>query len=238
MKQAKNKNYRDGLRTQIREEIVGGSGALPDTNVLTATLAANTTSNNGGVIFTPKGLQGVVAANTTPVTFIQGAAGNIEPPHLRKFYNMSVDFKSYRVLSGKVVFTPNVGSTTTGQLVMASYRDPMDSTVVPQVAFASGPNYRVFNLSQTNKEISIPLDIDPSWKKVTDILTYPRSSPWGGSSTAGTFVTVNSASDLCFSSFCWLLVNPVQSANEVKYGNFSVVIEVEFKGLIDSAINL
>lgn len=226
----------DGLRTEIREEIVVGSGGVPGTGVITPTLAANATAVNGTAILSPVGLSAAFLSAST--TFTQGSFGAVENPHLRKLYNLALDFKYYRVTRGKIIFTPNVGSTTTGQLVMASFRDPMDASTVPQVAYASGPSYRVFNLSNTNKEISIPMDLDSSWKKITSVLSIPGgSAPFSSTAGASALITVNSASDLSFTTFSWLLTNPVANTNSVTYGNFSAVYEVEFKGIIDSAIN-
>lgn len=232
---ARKSNNRDGLRTQIREEIVIGGSSTPGTAAMTATLVGNNTSVNGYAILTPAGLTGAVLTAGTPNTYTAGTTGNIDSPHLRKLYNLAIDFKGYRVLNGRLIFTPNVGSTTPGQLVMTSSRDPLDASPVPQVAYATGDSYRVFNLSMVTKEMSIPLDVDPSWKKITSVLNGPASNvPANGS--AAMLSSFNTISDLAFSSISWTLVN---SANAIttNYGVFSVVYEVEFKGLIDSTVN-
>lgn len=222
---------KDTLRVHVREEIVQGSGANPGTTVPRVTTDASGTSSSGFAL-SPLGL---TASSLSSGAFVAGSTGNVDPPHLRKLFNLASDFRMYRVLSGKLVFVPNYGANVTGQLALSSSRDVADSGNSAQIAYASAANYRVFNLSQVNKEFSIPLDVDSSWKKVTSVLSVPNNvPPFLGPVSTAVSIHVNTTNDLCFTSVaCTVNTGPASAS----VGVLVVDYEVEFKGLIDSAVN-
>jgi hypothetical protein len=226
---------RDTMRTKIREEIVYGSGGLPGTSVVNTIIPANATSSNYQFALCPVGLTSAVLSSGA---FVNGTAGNIDPPHLRKLFNLAVDFRYYRVLSGKLIWTPSVGSNQTGLIVLSSSRDPGDSSFAAQAAYSSGPNYKTVNLSAVNKEVSIPLDVDSTWKKVSGVLSCPGgTAPFQGTTTGSALVNTNSVSDVCFSSVSVNIINATTSSAQVNYGLLAVEYDVEFKGVIDAAVN-
>ena len=224
---------RDGLRTHIREELTKGSVQNIDARAVTATILNGGTSGSYNYVLSPLGL---TSAYLSSGNFIAG--GNVDPPHLRKLYGMALDFKYYRVLSGKLIFVPNYGSTQPGQLVMSSSRDVGDSSNYAQSAYSSGPNYKTFNLSLVTKEISVVLDVDTSWKKVTTVLSVPgQSIPFTGTAGAATIIPVNTVNDLCFSGVAMTVSVPTAVTADTSFGVFMVDYEIEFKGIIDSAVN-
>jgi hypothetical protein len=219
------------LRTRIREEVVLGTGSgTPGTSV------ANISTDGTGVASYNCALSpvGLTAATVTGAVFSRGANGNVDPPHLRKLYNIASDFRYYRVLSGKLIFVPSVGSTSKGQIVLSSSRDTQDSGLSAQVAFASSPYYKVFPMATIGREVSIPLDVDPSWKKVTSFLTGPMVSPYTGPASTNVLVVVNSVNDLCFSSIGSQVVG---GDPNTFVGVLVVEYELELRGVIDVAAN-
>jgi len=233
MKGRKPQSNKDGLRTTIREELTVGTPTGIDNTAVSATIAANGNAWSGTYVLSAAGLKSAYLSGTS---FIAG--GNVDPPHLRKLFNLAIDFKYYRVLSGKLIFVPNYGSTQSGQIIMSSSKDIGDASQTAQAAYSSSANYRTFNLSQVNKDIAIPLDVDSSWKKVTSALSLPgQTAPFNGTAGAATIIPVNTVNDLCFTGISMTVTNPNTVASPVNYGVFMVSYEVEFKGLIDSAVN-
>lgn len=231
----KQNNKRDTLTTLVREELVYGGSGGPGTSTVNAIITAGQTSSSYNFVLSPLGL---VCATLVSGVFSNVASSFADFPHLRKLYNLASDFRYYRVTSGKLIFTPNVGSAQIGQVVLASSRDPSDSFTSAQIAYSSGPNYKTFNLSSTNKETSVPLDIDSSWKKVSAYLTVPAStSAMHGNVNNTGLVPVSTVADLSFSCVSINVINPVASAFDVNYGVVTIEYTVELKGIIDSAVN-
>lgn len=227
---------RDGLRTKVREEVMIGSAGGPGSNVVNLTVPPSSSSSSVSMPLNPAGLG---CATYASGGFVNTSGPNVDYPHLRKLNTLAADFRYYRVLSGKLIFTPNVGSTSAGQVVLSSSRDVSDSGISAQIAYASGPNYRVFNLSGVGREISIPLDIDTAWKKVSYVLTCSGgTSPYLGAGPVSALIPVNSVADLCFTSIAVTVNNaPLQSGASL-YGYVTVEYELELKGLIDSTVNI
>lgn len=223
---------RDSLRVKVKEEVVVGSTTGPGTSVVKVTTDSTGTSSVQFALG-PAGLQGAVLASGA---YTNASNFNIDYPHLRKLYNLAVDFRMYRVLSGKLIFVPNYGANVTGLLALASSRDVSDVGQSAQIAYASAANYRVFNMSQVNKEMAVPLDVDTAWKKVTPLLSVANNSPpFTAASSNTTVVNMNTVNDLCFSGIgCTVNTGPASAA----VGVLVVEYEVEFKGLIDSAVNV
>lgn len=224
---------KDGLRTTIREELTKGTPTGIDATAVAAIIPANGTAASYSYALGPAGLRSAYYSGSG---FLAG--GNVDPPHLRKLFNIASDFKYYRVLGGKLIFVPNYGSTQSGQIVLSSSRDVGDSSQAAQAAYSSSVNYRTFNLSQVNKEISIPLDVDSAWKKVTSVLSVPgQTSPFNGSAGSATIIPMNTVNDLCFTGISMTVTNPSAVASETNYGVFMLSYDVEFKGLIDAVVN-
>lgn len=221
---------RDTMRTTIRDLLVLGVSGAPGTSVLS--IATDATGNyNDQFFLSPLGL---TAASLSATTWSNGTANNVEKPHLRKLYNLAGDFRQFRVLGGRLTWIPNCSTTTPGLITMSSSSDPFDMVTATAVAYSGGPSYKTFNLS-AGKECSIPLSVDPSWKKVTSVLSCPMGPVFDGSGTA-TNVVVNVATlqDLCFTA---LGVNVTGTGGVVAVGTFRVELDVEFKGIIDLAAN-
>lgn len=231
MKKGKSGGQRsDLLRTHMSEQLMVGVAGGPGVDVFGLTTNASGIVNDQ-LFLCPFGL---TAASLSTSAWSNGAANNVEKPHLRKLFNVASDFRQYRVLSGKLTFVPNIGANTAGLLTMSSSADPFDMVTATAVAYSSGPSYKTFQLS-SNKEVSIPLSVDSSWKKNSAVLSCPMGSVFDGSGTA-TNVVVNVATldDLCFSALGF----NVQSATASTFvGTFRLDYEVEFRGLIDVASN-
>jgi hypothetical protein len=225
------KGYRsDTLHTHLSEQLMVGVSGGPGTGVYGSTTDASGVFNDS-LFLCPLGL---TAASLSASAYSNGSANNVEKPHLRKLWNLSLDFRSYRVTSGKLTFVPNIGSNTAGTITLSSSSDPFDMVTATAVAYSSGPSYKTFQLS-ANKECVIPLSVDPSWKKVSPILSCPMGPVFDGSGTA-TNVVVNVATldDLCFSA---IGIN-IQNAPATTFiGTFRLDYEVEFRGIIDTAAN-
>lgn len=217
---------------QCRDAImVPGAGATPGVTAFTVTSNASGASS-GSFPLSPVGLTGVrVVSGALAV----GATGNICAPLLRGLYNKAVDFQMYRILRAKVVFVGAIGSTTSGALTLCGYTDPLDTSNSTSPATISGPSTRVFDLANSSsREISVPIPFDPSWKKVGHILsTVGVSVPFVGGSDM--LVSVNSVQDLCFAGVTYYVSGaPASTA----LGSLYVDYDVEFKGVIDSSINI
>lgn len=221
---------RDTMRTKVIEQLVmGGSSSGPGTTAVAAVTNASGVYSGSYILNT----SGLSSATLVSGAYVTGAIANVDPPHLRKLYNMAQDFKYYRVLSGKFSLVPNVGTTQQGVVVLASSRDVLDAGQSAQVAYASSATYKTFNLS-LGKTMSIPLDVDSSWKKVTGALSIPGNTYpfYNGSNTM--LVPANTVNDLSFSGVMCSINNAGSSINA---GFLTVEYEVEFKGIIDSNIN-
>lgn len=217
---------------QCRDAImVGGTGSTPGSTALV--VSSNASGNTSGSFpLSPLGLTGVrVVSGSLTV----GGTGNICAPLLRGLYNKAIDFQMYRILRAKLVFVGAIGSTASGSLTLCAYSDPLDTSVGTTPSTISGPSTRVFDLANaSSREISIPIPFDSSWKKVGHILsTVGVSVPFFG--TSDTLVSVNSVQDLCFSGVSYYITGaPVSLA----LGSLYVDYDVEFKGVIDSSVNI
>lgn len=234
-KKAAKGRSRDSLTTHVREELVYGTATGPAAGVVAAIISAGQTSSSYNFVLSPLGL---TCATLAAGVYSSGVNYNADFPHLRKLFNLSQDFRYYRVLSGKLIFTPNVGSTQAGQVVLNSSRDPSDVLTSAQIAYSSGPNYKTFNLSMVNKDIFVPLDVDSSWKKVSSILSIPASATAMHGNTNNTgLVPMATVADLAFSSVGVNVINPTTQSIDVSYGIITIEYDVELRGIMDSAVN-
>ena len=86
--------------------------------------------------------------------------------------------------------------------------------------------------------MSIVLDVDASWKKVSSVLSVPgQSVPFTGTAGTATIIPVNTVNDLCFSGVAMTVSVPTAVAADTSFGVFMIDYEIEFKGIIDSAVN-
>lgn len=201
------------------------------TNALSASPAMfSATTNSLGAwsnqfILAPLGVNGVVivsAAAGSPSTF---QSASIFSPLLPWLYNTSRNFERYRVTRAVLIFVSNVGSTTTGQLMMDTTTDSQDLTTPATASTSSGG--KVFDLATaSSKELRFQCDVDSSWKKVSN-QTYATYN-------TNTLSIGNSVNDLLFT--CPVLaINGGPASTAV--GNFYVEYDVQFRDPISFAAN-
>jgi hypothetical protein len=124
---------------------------------------------------------------------------------------------------------------------MAAYTDPADVQLITQEVFVSGANTKTFDVSSTIvREASIPVPVDSAWKKVSTDLCVPGNVyPFVGAA-ANVVAHINTAADLAFGAVSVQLIGFGQgtsvSANSF-VGTFYLDYDVEFKGVIDPAVN-
>nr|QJD14919.1 coat protein [Actinidia yellowing virus 2] len=212
----------------------GGTGATPGVTALGIVTTSASGNTSGSYALCPIGLTGVKTVTAGTVTI--GGTGNISSPPLRGLFNKAVDFQWYRVTRAKLVFVGNVGSTTTGSLILCGYTSPMDVSVGTSIATTSSRSTKTFDLaSSAGKELSVPVPVDSSWKKVSSILsTSGNAAPFFGGSD--TFVNVATVEDLCFGSVSYSVIGAPAAAALI--GSLYLDYDVEFKGVIDSNVNI
>jgi hypothetical protein len=220
-----------GVREAILiPELGTGVGSVP----LVFTSAAGGNGNVAAVL-TSIGLSSVTLVSGS---FTTPAAGvyNISRPLLRGMYNRAIDFQWYRVTRAKFVFVSNLGSTTTGTITMAAYTDPADVSLFTNSSALSGPNTRTFDLANgASKELSVPVPVDSSWKKVTSELSTPGNVYPFPAATATVLAVLNTVNDLSFGAVQVVCNNaPASTA----LGTLFLDYDVEYKNPIDSAINI
>lgn len=220
----------DILHTRVSEQLMVGAVGSAGTLVAAPRTDVSGIANDQ-FFLSPLGL---TAAVLTAANYQNGPVNNVERPHLRKLNNLSLDFRRYRVLNGKLTFVPNIGSNTSGSLTMSSSADPFDLVTATAVAYSSGSSYKTFQLA-SNKECSIPLSVDSSWKKISSVLSCPMGPVFDGAGTStGVVVNVASLDDLCFTAIGF---NFQDAPPMTLMGTFRLDYEVEFSGIIDVAAN-
>jgi len=199
-----------------------------------------TTSATAFVTFSPLGLSTSAMTVSGSNVVVSGTQTNLVAPSMRWLYNTSQNFGKYRVTRATVSFVGNVGTTTTGQLVVTGFKDVFDATTTPQVAYATGPNARVFDLASSgSKELKIPIPVDSSWKKVSKILSVNGTvTPFLGFSNQ--VVSVNTVNDLAFGAMTAQLVGAPSNSgsSNIVVGTFFIDYDVEFGEPESSFLNL
>jgi len=216
--------------------VVGTGGANPGTNVFVAA-SDSTGAGRCSWVLAPVGL---TTATLASGLFNIGGTFNTVTPPLRNLYNRAVNFQWYRVTRAKLIFVSNQGSTIAGQLALYSYTDPMDISSGTYAAQISSQSTKVFDLaSGTSREMSIPVPVDSSWKKVSAMLTFPASAYPFALPTASGVVVANTVTDLAFAGVgaSWYGVNLNGAAAVTNLGSFFIDYDVEFKAPIDPLIN-
>lgn len=225
-KQVAKKQRRSVMHFQMRENLF--------TDATTSSVLTVSTSGSGGaagaLCLTPQGLRTPVLA-----TGVFGALTTVDPPHLKWLFSQSDNFGSYRVTRASLKIVGNVGSTATGTIGVMGFKDPADSSATIQLANVQGQYAKSFDIgSLANKEQSLSLPVDSTWKKVSSVLALPgQSQPFTG--TNAMLVNVNSLGDLSFTSFSWIVVGGPATANICQ---FALDYEVEFREAEAVATNL
>lgn len=211
-------------------------GSAPSAGTFTVGTDSGGNSNNAWV-FCPLGLTSVTLGASS---YTAGTAGNVLAPSMRTLFNRALDFQWYRVTRAKVVFVGNVGSTVTGILTMSGYTDPSDVNAVTFQTYVSSQSTKSFDLaSSSSKELSIPIPVDSTWKKVTTNLSVPGNVYPFNAANAGSIAVLNTVTDLAFGAFGYYLAGYSSggTATATNVGTFYIDYDVEFKGPIDAAVN-
>lgn len=208
-------------------------------SVTTMVVAANSSTAVTARCLSPIGVSapGLTVSGTNVVVGTTAQAYVVNPS-LKWLANTAINFGSYRVTRATLVFVGSVGTTFTGQLIVAGFRDVMDANAVPQVAFAVGRGARVFDIASSGtKELKVSLPVDTSWKKVSAIMSVAGSiSPFVG----GTYqlINVNTVNDLCFGAFSAQVVGAPLLSTATTVGSFFLDYDVEFKEPESLLLNL
>lgn len=156
-------------------------------------------------------------------------------PLMRGLYGRALDFQWYRVSRAKLVFVGSVGAPTQGIITLVGYSSPTDVNIGTGIPQLSGPSTRTFDFANSStRELSVPIPVDSSWKKVTSIMsTLGTGAPYFGGS--GTVVNVSSVDDICFGAVSYTIGS---GPNSTYMGTLFIDYDVEFKGVIDASVNL
>jgi len=191
-------------------------------------------TGNGATVLTSIGLAGVTFSGGAYFNPASGVA-NILRPALRGMYNRALDFQWYRVTRAKLVFVGSVGSTAVGTITLAAYTDAIDVAAQTIATVISGPNTKTFDIAtSSSKELSVPIPVDTSWKKVSSVLTVPANSYPFTAADATSFVVLNTINDLSFGSIQWTCTG---AGNAQALGSLYVDYDVEYKSPIDTSVN-
>lgn len=220
----------------IREVVCIDAAASAALNM---TLAPGATSSVAFVTFSPLGLS-TPALTVSGSNVIVASPQPIVAPSMRWLFNTAQNFGKYRVTRATVSFVGNVGTTTSGQLVVTAFKDVFDANITTQVAYATGSNARVFDLAASgSKELKIPIPVDSSWKKVSKVLAVNgNTTPFLGFTNQ--LVNVNTANDLAFGAMTAQVVGaPANSGtSNTIIGTFFIDYDVEFGEPESSSLNL
>jgi len=234
-KQSKNKSkqvsqhvYR-GCRDAIQPNTPSAGPLSSGTNVVITT--ANTPVNLAGVL-NPIGLTTTALSSGA---YTMPSDRNLQGPPLRGLCIKAQGFQYYRVTRAKLVMVGSIGTNLVGQITMAGYGDPADVRNITYSPFSSGPNTRTFDLSTlSGKEISVPIPVDSTWKRVTAVLSAPGNNYPFNASDATTLAIYNTVSNVSFGA--WTILANCNTA--LTLGSLYIDYDVEFKNPIDYAVNL
>jgi hypothetical protein len=213
--------------TNVRELVLtNASGNLAFTAATSSTGVAF-----GGLALNPLGLVSVSLSGAAFVTT------NIDAPHLRWLSNQAANFGMYRVTRAKIVFVGNVGSTASGTLNLQGFTDGLDAGVTLSTAFVGGQNGKIYDLAAvaSGREISVPIPVDSSWKKVSSSLVLVGGTLPFTSGTSTSFTPTNTVNDLGFGGFSYQITGGPVSAT---VGNFMLDYDVEFSRPMNAQLNV
>lgn len=213
------KNIREAL---VSNAAIGNSSASFDlTTTSSGTIDQQTPLAPLGV----SGPQLVSAASGSAVTI---NTASIESPHLPWLYNTARNFERYRVTRANLVFVGNVGSTSTGRIIMDSTTDYADMLTTSTIANTSGGKGWAL-ASAANKDLRFQMDIDNSWKRVS---AYTHNTI---AAATGYLDIMSSVNDLLFSCLVIVVTGAAASTN---IGTVFIEYDVEFKDPITWSANV
>lgn len=209
--------------TNVREAVVADAGAgIPKTYDLIV-------GPDGSGYFTstlsPRGIVGVrgaqsgAAAGSTITWYYQSLAF----AQLSWLYSTSQNFEMYRVTRATLIVVGNLGSNATGRVAVVSSPDGADYSTgdltFPMVAGGG----RVFEVGQlASKDGRLPLDIDSSWKRVSQKTVHIADDGFG-------ITPISTFNDLAFTKIAWRVVGAPANSN---VATFTIEYDVEFKNPI------
>lgn len=211
----------------------GGTGAAPATTM--QPISTNASGNgSGNATLCPVGLT-APRLNASGIVYDTPSVGNVAGPQMRGLYYKALDFQWYRVTRAKLVFVGVQGSTATGTITLAAYTDPLDASSNTTASTVSSASTRTFDIANSSsRELSVPIPVDTSWKKVTSYtMVRADAPPFFGASNG--LVAVNSVADLAFAGISWYVAGSAVSQPTV--GNLFIDYDVEFKSPIDFSLN-
>jgi len=213
---------------RIRDPLVNDASNLSPSAV--ALVADGSGNANLTYALSPLGISGLTATSTSatgPINFLSTA---FYAPYLPWLYNQARNFERYRVLSATLIITGNVGSSATGRMLVDSSTDIADNVTPVTVGLSTGG--LVFDVaSLAAKEKRFQLDVDSSWKKVSN-RTYTAPS-------VTLALPTSSANDLLFSNIYISVVGATASgtAGSFTVANFAMEYDVEFRDPISYGAN-
>lgn len=207
------------------------AGTTPPTQAILITSDANGVAGFG-VVLAPLGLTSAVLASGA---YTNGTIGNVLAPNLRGLFAKAIDFQWYRVTRARLVAVCVTGANTVGSIVLSGYSDPMDIQTVTLTSNVAGPNNKSFPLAAAvGRELSVPIPVDGSWKKVSSIMTVPGNVYPFNAAAATSVASVATVADLSFGA---IYVRVVGAPANTPVASFYIDYDVEFKGPIDSSVN-
>lgn len=212
----------------IRDPLVSNATSLTPTVYTMNTDGAGAFS--GSICLSPLGISGLVFSVPNPNTAGTAIVPSIITmfsPFLPWLYNQAKGFEQYRVTRATAIWVSNLGSTTTGRLMLDSSTDYSDAVTANGISTSTGG--KVFDLaSGASREFRFQMDVDSSWKKVsgaTSLVTTPSNI----------VCPVNSINDLSFST---VFVTITGGPNSTNCGSMFVDYDVEFKDPISFGANV
>lgn len=146
------------------------------------------------------------------VEFSTGAQTTLESPHLPWMYQTSRNFGSFRILRANLIVVGNTGANVPGSITIHSTRDFSDTSGVVSSVLVGGVQFDVSSLATKNRVI--PLQVDSSWKKVTNTTSTAAN---------GIIIPVNSVNDLVFTNITWIVTSgPVDTGIATGYIEYDV----------------
>lgn len=221
----------------LRDTLLVPAPGQTVTNAFTATTDANGNGNFAQVL-TPLG---VTSATLGASSYTDGTPGNVTGPAMRGFFYKASQFQMYRVTRAKLVFVSALGNNAYGSITMAAYTDPADVASNTYDITLATANTRKFDVANASaKEISIPVPVDTSWKKVSTYLTRPGNIYPMTAATAGSLAVYATIADISFGalSVVWQQVGTAGTTTAGSVvGQFQLDYDVEFKNPIDQSLN-
>lgn len=147
----------------------------------------------------------------------------VDAPHLPWLYNTARNFAKYRIVRANVIITGLIGSTSVGNVTCNSTPDYSDTSVNFTSTATGGITFDLASLASKNRVY--PLEIDSSWKKITNITS---------AGSGNNVYTINSINDLIFSCFNLDIKGAAATTNVI---NLYVEYDVEFSHPIGLGLN-